>query len=199
MIPCLALSILSTGILTRRPAVIVKTCTVQWALAVIDTLPSGTGHERVPPVSRRTGADRPISAGPVKASLALSPGTTGVRSAQVLLLKRSAAHKRVPGVSSWAGAHCLMVGGLTGGSLPAHIRVRVVARVPALQLDTGLVRAAVIVSGALCVAPGEGVTQKVWRTGALCPVVDSLAVCILPAGSPATRILTAVVLPVTGL
>jgi len=199
VIPCLALSILPTGILTRRPAVVVKTCAVQWALAVIDTLPSGAGHERIPPVSRRTGAHWSVCAGPVKASLALSPGPTGVRSAQVLLLKRSAAHKRVPGVSSWAGAHCLMVGCLTGGSLPAHIRVRVVARVPALQLDTGLVRGAVIVPGALCVAPGEGVTQKVWRTGALCPVVHSLAVCILPAGSPATGIFTAVVLPVTGL
>jgi len=199
MIACLTLRILSTGILTRRSAVIVKTCTVQWTLAIIDTLPSRARYQRVPPISRRAGAHRPVSPRPVKPSLALSTGTTGVRSAQVLLLKRSAADKRVPGISSWTGAHCFMVGSLTGCSLPAHIRVRVIAGVPALQLDTGLVRGAVIVPGALCVAPGERVAQEIRRTGALCTVVHSLAVCILPTGATATRILTAVLLPVTSL
>ena len=45
-----------------------------------------------------------------------------------------------------------MVGGLAGGALPAHVGVRVVAGVAALELDAGLVRGAVGVLGTLGVA-----------------------------------------------
>jgi len=92
-----------------------------------------------------------------------------------------------------------VVGGLTGGTLATHIRVGVIAGVTTLQLDTSLVRGTVIMPGALCIAPSEGVAKEVRRTGALGAVVHSLAVSILSTCSTATSILTAVLLAVTCL
>ena len=89
-----------------------------------------------------------------------------------------------------------MVGGLARGALSAHVGVGIVARISALQPDTGLVAGAVVVSRALGVAAGVGIAEEVWRTGALGPVIDGLTIGVLSAGSPATGVLTSVVLSV---
>lgn len=197
VIPGLTLSVLTAGILTRRPAVKIKTGAVQRTLAVVDTLSSGASDEGVPPVSRRTGAHGPVRARSVKPGLALGPGAAGVGGAQVLPLELAAADEGVPGVSLGAAADRLVVGGLAGGALSAHIGVWLVARVAALESDARLVAGAVRVSGALCVAPGVGVAQEVRRARALGPVVHSLAVGILSAGASAAGIFTPVILSVT--
>ena len=90
-----------------------------------------------------------------------------------------------------------MVGGLAGRSLSAHVGVGVVAGVAALEPHTRLVAGAVLVPGALGVAPGVGVTQEVRGTRALGPVVHRLTVGVLSTSSPAAGILTPVILSVT--
>ena len=90
-----------------------------------------------------------------------------------------------------------MVGGLAGCALAAHVRVRVVAGVAALEPHTRLVAGAVLVPGALGVAPGVGVAQEVRGTRALGPVVHRLTVGVLSTSSPAAGILTPVILSVT--
>lgn len=150
-------------------------------------------------MSCRTGAHWPVSPRSVKSCLALSSRSAWVGCAEVLLFKWSAAYERVPSVTSWARAHCFVISGLTCGSLSTHVRVGVVTRVSALELDTSLVRGTVIVSRALGVATGERISKEVWRTGALCAMVDSLTVGIFPACSTSTGRLTAVVLAITCL
>jgi len=196
VVPGLTLRVLPTSILTRRSAVKVKTCSVQRTLAVIDTFASGATDERIAPISSRTGADRSVGARSVKPSLTLSSRTAGVGSAQILLLKWSTAHKGIAGVAFGTGTDRLVVGGLTRGSLSAHVGVWIVAGVSALQSDTGLVAGAVVMSGALGVAAGVGIAQEVWGTGALGAVVDCLTIGVLSARSSAARILTPVVLSV---
>ncbi len=49
-----------------------------------------------------------------------------------------------------------MVGGLAGGALAAHVRVRFEAGVAALEGDARLVARAVVVLGAFRVAPSKG-------------------------------------------
>ena len=90
-----------------------------------------------------------------------------------------------------------MVGGLAGCALAAHVRVWVVAGVAALEPHTRLVAGAVLVPGALGVAPGVGVAQEVRGTRALGPVVHRLTVGVLSTSSPAAGILTPVILSVT--
>jgi len=150
-------------------------------------------------VSCRAGAHWPVCPGSVKSSLALSSWSTWVGCAEVLLFKWSAAHERVPSISSRARAHSLVISGLTGGTLSTHVRVRVITRVSALQLDTSLVRGTVVVSRALCVTTGERIPKEVWGTGALCTMVNSLAVGIFPTCSSSTGRLTAIVLTITCL
>jgi len=72
---------------------------------------------------------------------------------------------------------------LTVGTLAADIWIGLAAGVTALELDTGLVLAAVIVPGALSVAPGESVSQKVRRALAVGAVVAGLAQSVLSANS----------------
>merc|ERR1719468_1107944 len=157
VIPGLTLSVLTTGVLTRRPAVKIKTGAVQRTLTVVDTLSSGASDERIPPEPRRTGAHGPVRARSVKPGLALGPGSAGVRGAQVLPLELAAADEGVPCEALGAAADRLVVGGLAGGALSTHVRVWLVARVAALEPDARLVAGAVCVSGALGVAPGVGV------------------------------------------
>lgn len=199
MVPGLTLSVLTAGILAGGPAVVVEAGPVQGTLAVVDTFPPGAPDQGVSSVAGWTGADRSVSPGPVKPGLALSPGTTGVGSAEIFLLERSAAHKGISGVTLGAGTDSLVVGGLAGCSLAAHVGIRVVAGVSALQPHAGLVGGAVAVPGALGVAPGVGVAQEVWGTAALGPVVDGLTVSTLPTGSPGAGILAPVGDPVTFL
>jgi len=197
MVPGLTLGVLATGILTRRPAVEIKTGAVQGTLAVIDTLSSRASDERVTPVSWRTGAHGPVRARSVKPGLALGPGAAGVRRAQILLLEGAATDEGVPGVALGAAAHRLVVGGLTGGALATHIGVGLIARVATLEPHTRLVAGTVRVSGALGVAPGVGVAQEVRGARALSPVVHSLTVGILSTRASAAGILTPVILSVT--
>lgn len=199
MVPGLTLRVLTTGVLTGRPTVVVEAGPVQGTLAVVDTFSPGAPDQGVSPVPGWTGADWSVSPGPVEPGLALSPGTTGVGSAEVFLLERSAAHEWISGVALGAGADSLVVGGLAGRSLAAHVGVGVVTRVSALESHTGLVGGAVPVSGALSVAPGVGIAQEVRGTAALGPVVDGLTVGALPAGSPGAGVLTPVGDPVTFL
>ena len=199
MVPGLTLSVLAAGILTGRPAVVVEAGPVQGTLAVVDTLPPGAPDQRVPPVPGWAGADRPVSPGPVEPGLALGSGSAGVRGAEVFLLERAAAHEWISGVTLGAGTDGLVVGGLAGGSLAAHVGVGVVAGVSALESHTGLVGGAVPVPGALGVAPGVGVAQEVGRAAALGPVVDGLTVGTLPTGSPGADVLTPVADQVTFL
>ena len=206
VIPGLALGILTTRSLTRGPTIKIETGPVQRTLAVIDTLswtwnleetlyffvfltPSAS-DERVSPVSRGTSAHGSVGARSVKPGLALSPGAAGVGVAQVLLLKGPAADEGVPGVALGAAAHRLVVGGLAGGPLSAHVGVGLVARVAALEPHTSLVSGTVCVSGALGVAPGVGVAQEVRGAGALGPVVNRLAVSILSTSASAAGIFT---------
>lgn len=197
VIPGLALGILTTRVLTRGPAIKIETGPVQRTLAVIDTLSPSASDERVSPVSRGTSAHGSVGARSVKPGLALSPGAAGVGVAQVLLLKGPAADEGVPGVALGAAAHRLVVGGLAGGPLSAHVGVGLVARVAALEPHTSLVSGTVCVSGALGVAPGVGVAQEVRGAGALGPVVNRLAVSILSTSASAAGIFTPVILSVT--
>lgn len=139
MIPGLTLSVLSTGVFTGRPAVVVVAGAVQGTLAVVDALSPGAADERVSPVSGRTGAHRTVHSRPVEPCLAVSTGTTGVRTAQVSLLELAATHEGVSGVASRAGADRLVVRRLAGRSLTAHVRVRILAGIATLQSDTGLI------------------------------------------------------------
>jgi len=150
-------------------------------------------------VSCRTGAHWPVCPGSVKSCLALSSRSAWVGCAEVLLFKSSAAYEGVPSVASWARAYSFVISGLTGGSLSTHVGIGVVTRVSALQLDTSLVRGTVVVSRALCVTTGERISKEVWRTSALCAMVDSLTVGIFPTCSASTGRLTAVVLTITCL
>lgn len=199
MVPGLALGVLTASILTWRPTIEIKASSVKRTLAVIDTLSSATSDERVAPVTSWTGADRSISSGSVKASLTLSPWTTRVWCAQVLLLKWTTADERIASVPLGAGADSLVVGGLAGRPGATHIGVGIIAGVTALELDTGLVAGAVIVTRALCVTARVRVAQEVRRTRALGSVVDGLAIGILSTRSSAASILTPVMLPVASL
>ena len=152
VVPGLTLGVLTTGVLTGRPTVVVEAGPVQGTLAVVDTFSPGAPDQRVSPVAGRTGADGSVSPGPVEPGLALSPGPAGVGSAEIFLLERSAAHEGISGVTLGAGTDGLVVGGLAGRSLPAHVGVGVVAGVAALESHAGLVGGAVPVSGALGVA-----------------------------------------------
>ena len=190
MVPGLTLGVLTAGILTGGPAVVVEAGPVQGTLAVVDTFSPGAPDQGVSPVPGWTGADRSVSPGPVEPGLALSPGAAGVGVAQVLLLKGPAADEGVPGVALGAAAHRLVVGGLAGGPLSAHVGVGLVARVAALEPHTSLVSGTVCVSGALGVAPGVGVAQEVRGAGALGPVVNRLAVSILSTSASAAGIFT---------
>jgi len=192
VVPGLTLGILTTGVVTGGPAVVVVARPVQGTLAVVDTLAPGAPDQGVSPVPGWTGADWPIGSGPVEPGLALSSRSTGVGGAEIFLLERPAAHEWISGVTLGAGADSLVVGGLAGGALAANVGVGVVARVPALQSHAGFVGGAVSVSGALCVAPGIRVPEEVWRTAALSSVVDGLTVCVLSTSSPGAGILTPV-------
>jgi len=72
-----------------------------------------------------------------------------------------------------------VVGGLAGSSLTANIRVGIVARVAAFQLDTGLVAGTVIVTGTFSITSGIRISQEIWRTGTLGSMVDGVTVCVL--------------------
>lgn len=85
-----------------------------------------------------------------------------------------------------------MVGRLASRPAATHVGVWLIAGIPTLEPDAGLVGGAVPVPGALGVAPGVGVTQEVWRTGALGPVVDCLTVGVLSTGSSSAGVLTPV-------
>merc|ERR550532_823410 len=103
----------------------------------------------------------------------------------------------VASVALGTAADRLVVGGLAGGALSAHVGVGLVAGVAALEPHTGLVSGAVCVSGALGVAPGVGVAQEVRGARALGPVVHRLTVGILATRASAAGILTPVILSVT--
>ena len=192
MVPGLTLGILTTGVVTGGPAVVVVARPVQGTLAVVDTLASGAPDQGVSSVPGWTGADWPVSPGPVEPGLALGTGSAGVWITQVLLLERSAADKGVASVSSGTRADGFVVGGFAGRPIAAHVGVGLVAGILALQSDAGFVGGAVSVSGALCVAPGIRVPEEVWRTAALSSVVDGLTVCVLSTSSPGAGILTPV-------
>ena len=113
MVPGLTLGVLTAGILTGGPAVVVEAGSVQRTLAVVDALPPGAPDERVPPVAGRAGADWPINPRPVKAWLAVGARSAGVRGAQVFLLKPPATNEWVSGVATRTGADCLVIGSFT--------------------------------------------------------------------------------------
>ena len=75
MVPGLALSVLTAGILTGGPTVVVEAGSVQGTLAVVDTLSPGAPDQGVSPVPSRTGADWSVSPGPVEPGLALGART----------------------------------------------------------------------------------------------------------------------------
>jgi len=92
-----------------------------------------------------------------------------------------------------------VVGGLAGGTLTANIGVGLVARVAALQLDTGLVAGTVIVTGTFSITSGIRISQKIWRTGTLGSMVDGVTVCVLTTRSLTTSTYTSIFSAVTGL
>lgn len=92
-----------------------------------------------------------------------------------------------------------MVRGLTVSATPAHVGVRLPAGVLALEADTGFVRSAVSVAGALCVATAVRVAQEILRAAALGAVVTGLTVSIFSADSLLTGCDAAIALSVTFL
>jgi len=110
MVPCLALSILTTGLITGRATVVVVASPVERALAVVDALPSRAPDQRVSPPAGRAGANWTVNARPVKAWLAVGSRSTGIGRAQVLLLEPPATDEGVAGVPTRTGADCLVVG-----------------------------------------------------------------------------------------
>jgi len=132
VVPCLTLSVLTTGVLTGGPAVEIETSSIQRTLTVVDTFASGATDQRVASVSSWTGTNWSVSSRSVKPSLTLSSRSTGVGGTQILLLKWSTADKRVSGVTFGTGTDGLVVGGFTCGSLSAHVGVWFIAGVSAL-------------------------------------------------------------------
>lgn len=92
-----------------------------------------------------------------------------------------------------------MVGGLAGGTLAANIRVGLVARVAAFELDTCLVAGAVTVTGTFSITSGIRISQEIWRTGTLGSVVDGVTVGVFATRSLATSTYTSVFSAVTSL
>ena len=109
----LALSILTTGLITGRATVVVVASPVERALAVVDALTPRAPDQRIPPPAGRTGANWTVDARPVKAWLAVGPRSAGVRGAQVFLLKPPATNEWVSGVATRTGADCLVIGSFT--------------------------------------------------------------------------------------
>lgn len=68
-----------------------------------------------------------------------------------------------------------MVSDLAVGALTAYVRIRFEARVPALELNTGLVLAAIVMPGTLSVTPGETVSKEIRRALAGGSVIPGLA------------------------
>jgi hypothetical protein len=62
MVPCLALGILTTGLITGRAAVVVVASPVERALAVVDALTPRAPDQRVSPPAGRAGANWTIDA-----------------------------------------------------------------------------------------------------------------------------------------
>jgi len=110
MVPCLALGILTTGLITGRATVVVVASPVERALAVVDALPSRAPDQRVSPPAGRAGANWTVNARPVKAWLAVGSRSAGIGRAQVLLLEPPATDERVAGVPTRTGADCFVVG-----------------------------------------------------------------------------------------
>jgi len=197
MVPCLALGILTTGLITGRAAVVVVASPVERALAVVDALTPRAPDQRVSPPAGRAGANWTIDARPVKAWLAVGSRSTGIGRAQVLLLKPPATDEGVAGVPTRTGADCLVVGRLTGGSLAADVGVWLKAGVLASQPDASLVGGTIRVAGAFSVTSGVGISQEIGRAGTLGTVVYRLAVGVFPTHSLTTGSLAPVGDPVT--
>ena len=133
VVPGLTLGVLTTGVLTGRPTVVVEAGSVQGTLAVVDTFSPGAPDQRVSPVAGRTGADGSVSPGPVQPGLALSPGPAGVGSAEIFLLERSAAHEWISDMRGGTFTHSsssvvLTKGSLTAGVAGAGVKVTVGVR-----------------------------------------------------------------------
>jgi len=196
VVPCLALSILSTRLITGRAAVVIIAGPVERALTVVDALASRAADERIPPPASRAGAHWPINPRPVKAWLAVGPRSAGVRGAQVFLLKPPATNEWVSGVATRTGADCLVIGSFTSCSLPTNIGIGLEAWVLTSQSDAGLVGSAVIVAGALGVTSGVSISQEIRWAGTLRSVVNRLTVGVFPAHSLPASSLTPVADPV---
>ena len=193
----LALSILTTSLITGRAAVVVVASPVERTLAVVDALTSRASDQRVSPPAGRTGANWTIDARPVKAWLAVGSRSTGIGRAKVLFLKPPATDEGVAGVPTRTGADCLVVGRFTGGSLATNIGVWLKAGVLTPQPDTSLVGGTIRMAGAFGVTSGVGISQEIRRAGTLGAMVYSLAVGIFPAHSLTTGSLAPVGDPVT--
>jgi len=195
----LALGVLAAGLVARRPAVVVVAGAVLRTLTVVDAFASGTADQRVAPVPGRTRADGPVRARPVEPGATVGAGAARARVAQVATFELATALERVAGVALGTGADRLVVGGLAGGAPAAHVRVRVLAGVAALEPDAGLVAGAVVVARALGVASCVWIAKEIRRAGTLSPVIHCVTVRILAAHSAAAGRFTSVGASVTGL
>lgn len=148
---------------------------VSAAVAVVSALAPRAFPKRVSPGSRGTEAHRSIGPRPVISGSALGSLSTRVRLAQVGLGEGPARLEGVAGEAAGAGADGFVVSDLAVGSLTAHVWIWLTAGVATLEFNASLVLVTVVVSGALSVAAGESVSQKVRGAFAAGTVVAGFA------------------------
>lgn len=148
------------------------------ALIVALALSALARDERVADEACWASAHRAVVARAIEARCAVSLRSAWIRVAQVSRSEGSAGLERVSGEASWARADGLVVLHLAVGARAASA----VARVHALQLVASLVVGAVVVGGALGVAPAVWVALVVLRARANSATVPDLAVSSLTAG-----------------
>jgi len=171
----LAASLHTARVQARILALEVVTGLVNGAITIVVTFTSGALSERVTPGSLGAKADGSVGAGGVVARLALGALSAWVRCAQVSAGELAAGVEGVAGESPGARTDGLVVPHHAIGAAPTHVGVGGEARVLTLELDTCLVKRAIVVFGAFCVASGVSISQEVGWTCATGLVVTSLA------------------------
>lgn len=146
------------------------------------TFTSVTPDKRVSKVAGWAGTDRAVSTIAVKARLADGVRSTGVRVAQVLLGELTARCEWVASESSGTRADSLVVLDLAVGAPSTGVRSALATGILTLEPDAGQVGTAVVVAGALGVAPGVGLAEEVLGASTLGAVVLGAAVGILSTG-----------------
>lgn len=152
-------------------------------------LSSIAGHQRVADVAHRTSADRAALTGPIVARGTVSSASAGVGVAQIGFSECPTALKGVAREATWARTDGLVVLHLAVGTSSAGAYTRV----HALQLEAGLVTAAVVVGCALSEAAVLSISLEELWAGAGDSVVANIAVGTLSAGVVGARVDTAVI------